>query len=423
MTPARLSLDNAMDGAARPVDARVQADLLQLFLAHWRAALFGLGVITVAVFVVGQPYANTSAWMAWGATLSANTLLQAMICRRMELAATPEEAVDRWLPKLLVNVGINGSLWGAMLILLSASATAILTSACLFNAMLVFCVVTSPGTRLMNWIAAPPIAAAGAIAIVVHGSPGIYALGYVALIGVVVVFGLKLNAELCATLMARYHAEGLAALLRQQQDLLIESEHQRTLLLERERLTRDMHDGLGSALAYSLAAVERGEVRPAQLGTTLRECIDDLRLVISSLGPDGSDLVAMLASSRERLQRNVDAAGLRFEWAMGDLPPLNWMGPSQSLHVLRMVQEALANAVRHAGAQKVRFDARAIDDEIEITVTDDGTGFDAAAVHGGRGLQSLASRARLLGGQLRVDSKVGGGTRIRLRIPAVQHAQ
>jgi signal transduction histidine kinase len=420
MTPAP-ALDSAMDVLSRPVDARTQADLLQLFLAHWRAALFGLGVLTVAVFVVGQPYAPASAWMAWGAVVSANTLWQAMICRQMEIAETPQKAVERWLRRLLFNLSLNGGLWGLMPILVSGSTTAALTSACLFNTMVLFCIATSPGTRTMNWIAAPPIGALGAIAIHLHGSPDVVALGYVALTSVMVVFGLKLNSELCATLVARYDAEALAALLRQQQDRLIESEHQRTLLLERERLTRDMHDGLGSALAYSLAAVERGEVRPAQLGTTLRECIDDLRLVISSLGPDGSDLVAMLASSRERLQRNVDAAGLRFEWAMGDLPPLNWMGPSLSLHVLRIVQEALANAVRHAGAQKVRLDARAIDDEIEITVTDDGTGFDAAAVRGGRGLQSLASRAGLLGGQLRVDSKVGDGTRIHLRIPAVQH--
>jgi signal transduction histidine kinase len=145
--------------------------------------------------------------------------------------------------------------------------------------------------------------------------------------------------------------------------------------------------------------------------------------VISSLGPDGSDLVAMLASSRERLQRNADAAGLRFEWAMGDLPPLSWIGPSQSLQVLRIVQEALANAVRHAGASKVRVDAGVTGDAIEIAVADDGSGFDAAAVQPGRGLQSMTSRARLLGGQLWVGSRVGDGTRIQLRIPSLRNEQ
>jgi signal transduction histidine kinase len=413
-------IDGRKKASAGSSDERIQADLLRLFLAHWRAALIALGVVTAAVFVVGKPYASTSMWTIWAVTIGANTLWQASICRLMELAATPLEAVERWLPWLLVNLGINGALWGLFPILVAGSTTTVLTSACLFDAMLLYCVATSPGTRTMNWIVAPPMGALGAVAILLHGAPSLFALGYVALAGVISAFGLQLNSALTNTLRARYDAEGLAAQLRQQQDRLVESEHQRTLLIERERLTRDMHDGLGSALLASLVAVERGEVRPVELGTLLRECVDDLRSVISSLEPDGNDLVAVLASSRERLQRNVDAAGLRFEWVMGDLPPLAWMGPSQSLHVLRIVQEALSNAVRHADAASVRFEARALGSEIEISVADDGSGFDTAAIHAGRGLRSLTSRANLLGGHVRIESKDGGGTCIQLRIPVLQ---
>jgi signal transduction histidine kinase len=198
---------------------------------------------------------------------------------------------------------------------------------------------------------------------------------------------------------------------------LLEMERRQSLLLERQRLMRDMHDGLGSTLMSSLALVEQGELTSTQVGDALRECIDDLRLVIDSLEPIGHDLVALLAMLRYRLGRRLEAAGLEMEWQVDELPLLPWLEPPQALQVLRLLQELLANVLRHAQARHVRVGARTVADAVEVTVADDGVGFDPAAVTSGRGLRYLKDRAGYLQAELTLDSRAGQGTRALLRLP------
>ena len=197
---------------------------------------------------------------------------------------------------------------------------------------------------------------------------------------------------------------------------LVEVERERALLLERQRLTRDMHDGLGSALAASLVAVERGDVQPARLAASLRECIDDLRTVLDSLDPMEHDLVALLATLRHRMERRLEAAGIRSVWRMAELPPLEWLGPSEALHVMRIVQEVLNNAIRHSHATSIRFATEALAGTVEVEIADNGIGFDRAALRAGRGLGHLEQRAAALGAGLMVDSQAGGGTRVVLTL-------
>ena len=139
----------------------------------------------------------------------------------------------------------------------------------------------------------------------------------------------QLSADLAARLVKRE-----AELSRNHQHLR-ELEHAQTLADERERLMRDMYDGLGSALTSSVVLVERGEVQPKALPGRLRECADDLRAVIDSLEPIDNDLVALVAMPRFRIGQRLDAAGVRLDWEMQDLLPLDWMGPTEALQVMR----------------------------------------------------------------------------------------
>lgn len=394
------------------------ADLLHLFLAHWRAALAALAVVTAAVYLLGRHSAPEPAWSTWGGTVGMNTLWQARICWKMEAAPRLSDAVDQFLPGLAASVLANGILWGVFPILVSHASHEALTAAVLCDAMLMFCVATAPATRTLNWIPVPPVAVLGAVAIAMNGESLVYSLGYVTILAVIVTFGLKLNSSLSVALMARREAEDLASQLRDHQERLIESERRETLLLERERLTRDMHDGIGSTLVSCLAAVSRGTLPDLQVRTMLQECIDDLRLVIASLEPGANDMAALLASSRKALQRNVDAGGLQLEWNMGDLPALDWIQPSQSLQILRILQEAVSNSIRHSGATHVRVECRQVDDEeVVIAVSDDGRGFDLEGPHEGRGLPSIARRTRLLEARMDIQSSAGKGTIIRLTLP------
>ena len=205
--------------------------------------------------------------------------------------------------------------------------------------------------------------------------------------------------------------------LQAQHVRLSEAERQQALLLERQRLMQDMHDGLGSSLLSAMVAVEQGSMQQEQVVEVLRECVDDLRLVIDSLEPVGHDLVSLLATMRYRLGKRLQAGGLMLEWDVQDLPPLEWLEPPDALHVLRLLQEALNNVLKHAHASRVRIATRDLGHKVEIRVEDDGQGFDLATAQKGRGLRSQQKRAQRLGGSLHVDSRPGHGTQLSLRLP------
>ncbi|WP_310384670.1 ATP-binding protein [Roseateles sp.] len=208
--------------------------------------------------------------------------------------------------------------------------------------------------------------------------------------------------------------------LQAQHERLREAERQQALLLERQRLMQDMHDGLGSSLLSAMVAVEQGSMDQDKVVEVLRECVDDLRLVIDSLEPVAHDLVALLATMRYRLGKRLQAGGLMLEWDVQDLPLLEWLEPPDALHVLRLMQEALSNVLKHARATRVRMVTRNHGHYVEIRIEDDGDGFDIATAQMGRGLKSQQRRAQRLGGSLRIDSSVGHGTRLSLRLPVTR---
>jgi len=207
------------------------------------------------------------------------------------------------------------------------------------------------------------------------------------------------------------------SVLQAQNAQLREAERQQALLLERQRIMADMHDGLGSSLLSALVAMEQGSMSHEQCVEVLRECVDDLRLVIDSLEPVGHDLVSLLATMRYRLGKRLQAGGLKLDWDVQDLPPLAWLEPPDALHVLRLMQEALNNVLKHAQASRVRMVTRHHGSYVEIRVEDDGAGFDLQTIQHGRGLKSQIKRAQRLGGKLRIDSAPGNGTRLSLRLP------
>jgi signal transduction histidine kinase len=159
-----------------------------------------------------------------------------------------------------------------------------------------------------------------------------------------------------------------------------------------------MHDGLGSNLMSALVLAEQGRLSRDAVAGLLRECLDDLRLVIDSLEPIGNDLVTLLALLRHRLARRLEAAGLNLVWAVDDLPPLDWLTPPEALQVLRIVQEVLNNVLRHAHARQVRIAISRQPDGVRVAIEDDGIGFDPAQTTPGRGLRHLRERAARLGG-------------------------
>ncbi|MBA4193415.1 MAG: histidine kinase [Comamonadaceae bacterium] len=201
------------------------------------------------------------------------------------------------------------------------------------------------------------------------------------------------------------------------------AEQVQMLAQERQRLMQDMHDGLGSSLMSALHAVESGQMSEADVAQVLRECIDDMKLAIDSLEPVQTDLLLLLATLRFRLAPRLQGSGLVLEWAVDDVPRLEWLEPRSALHILRIFQEVLTNIVKHAHASRILVRTSHDATHVTVTVEDNGTGFEpagppvkGAARQRGKGLGNLLHRAAQLQGQARWE-RLPQGTRFSLLLP------
>jgi signal transduction histidine kinase len=214
----------------------------------------------------------------------------------------------------------------------------------------------------------------------------------------------------------------LAATLAQQHAL--ELAHAR--IGERVNLASDLHDGLGGMLVGSIATLER---RPENLSAPellamLKRLRDDLRLIIDATGRhDGARAFGeLLAPLRHRTSQLLDANGIDCRWQVSNIESLE-LPPSQSLDLLRFLQEALTNVLKHSAGRRVDVAVTRAGAELQLSVRDDGRGFvvDGADKGAGAGLRSLRARARRLGAELQLHSRPGE-TQLALRMPVAPAA-
>ena len=196
--------------------------------------------------------------------------------------------------------------------------------------------------------------------------------------------------------------------------------HERELAVaqERQRMMQDMHDGLGSQLLTSLAAVERGALDSRGMAQVLRDAMDDMRLAIDTLSPGHEGLLEALGNLRYRLEPRFRAAGVELTFAYRDLPDQLVIAAEDALQILRVLQESLTNVLKHAGAKAVRVEVSLQPDPVlfVLAVEDNGRGFDPASPAAGRGLSGMRRRAQRIGAALAVTSGERG-TRIVLSYP------
>jgi signal transduction histidine kinase len=199
---------------------------------------------------------------------------------------------------------------------------------------------------------------------------------------------------------------------------LREIEQRQMLSQERQRLMQDMHDGLGSSLVSALRVVEGGRLQDIQVAEVLKSCIDDLKLAIDSMEPVEADLLLLLATLRFRLGSRLESTGITLRWEISDVPTLDWLDPRNALHILRILQEAFANILKHAQASEIRVTTAAGDGWVCVGITDNGRGFavEQALGSGGKGLSNQRRRAQAIGGDVEFESSAAG-TRLTLRLP------
>jgi signal transduction histidine kinase len=210
---------------------------------------------------------------------------------------------------------------------------------------------------------------------------------------------------------------------------LYERSRELSILSERNRLALELHDVVSQKLfSLNLAAeaantlLDRGadEARPQleRVRDLAREALAELRSLIFGLRPaelERDGLEGVLRKEATMLQR-VHGVTVRVD-ADGEPPAVE---PACAGEILRIVEEALHNAVRHAHAHNVTVHIHGADHSLAVHVTDDGTGFDPTdpelrARH--LGLTSMEERARELGGTLTLDASPGRGTFVSLEVP------
>jgi signal transduction histidine kinase len=202
-----------------------------------------------------------------------------------------------------------------------------------------------------------------------------------------------------------------------------ERERAAALARERARLMRDLHDGLGGQLVSIVALSERDTVG-AGIGDAARAALKDLRLVIDSMDDIGGDLMLALASWRDRAAAQLRAHDIALDWhaAPPGLPVYPSLRPWHVIQIVRILDEAVTNAVKHASARHVGVSImtmKVADGECGcIIVTDDGKGFalDGAGRPSSRGLRNMKNRAARCGAELELSSG-DDGTTVRLQLP------
>jgi len=189
---------------------------------------------------------------------------------------------------------------------------------------------------------------------------------------------------------------------------------------ERDRIMREIHDGIGSSLMTALANARHRDESPETIATLTRS-LTDLRIGVDSLEPIGGDVVALLANLRHRMERELRGAGTTFVWKVEACPPLTWLDPVGALHILRILQEAIGNAVSHSGADHIAVRCRSKDHEgragIRIEIADGGSGFLPTSTSRGKGLVNMAARSAALNAVFQCLSAPGTGTVISVWLP------
>ena len=215
-----------------------------------------------------------------------------------------------------------------------------------------------------------------------------------------------------------WQAQQLAADLQHSRERLVTAREE-----ERRRLRRDLHDGLGPALASLTLKVDAARdelgydtqsasVMLNGLKGDIQAAISDIRRLVYDLRPPALDDLGLAASVRLLAER-YQGANLAITCDLPErLPPLP---AAVEVAIYRITAEALTNVVRHAGASACRI-RLTIDDRAELEVSDDGRGTppDAAA---GVGRVSMRERAAELGGECTIASAPGAGTAVRVWLP------
>lgn len=247
--------------------------------------------------------------------------------------------------------------------------------------------------------------------------PIVYLVTVIWLIGSQFLTSLKTSETLARTLQQRVDEK--TAELEKSYETLARTQRKQTLNQERQRIMMDLHDGIGGHLVNTIAYLENNQLKDPTLKAALEGALRDLSFMIDSL-ENNESVTTLLGMFRSRIEPLLESHGIVFKWEIGEEPNMTVKGPSQNLNLLRIIQEAVTNSIKHSGADEITVKT----DDISVCVSDNGRGFDIAKLGrksekaGGVGFISMRKRAADIGAKLDIQSG-DGGTALTLSWPGI----
>lgn len=211
-------------------------------------------------------------------------------------------------------------------------------------------------------------------------------------------------------------------------------ERQYALHMERLRISKDVHDDIGSGLSrISLLSEiaskktyidERAAKDMRNISSLSKELVDNMRDLIWVLNPENTTLDSLVSRMREYTVDYLDGIGVSLVLAFPDVVPATYISREVQRNIFSTVKEAINNCVKHAHAQTIWLTVGLDNELFSIVVKDDGVGFDIAKPgNGGNGLRNMRFRIESVGGKFSICSEHEKGTTIGIEMPVARLRQ
>jgi PAS domain S-box-containing protein len=200
---------------------------------------------------------------------------------------------------------------------------------------------------------------------------------------------------------------------------------------ERTRIARELHDDLSQRMALVQIGIEQmsldspnlsrdAKVRLKDITRAATEISSDIHHLSHQLHPSKLDTLGLVAAVGGYCREFSEQHVFRVHFVHHDVP--HHIPKDVTLCAYRIVQESLRNVMKHSGCQEASVELTGDPSRIELCVSDSGTGFDLESVRGktGLGLISMSERLRLVGGELRIESQTGRGTKVHVLVPLAE---
>lgn len=203
-------------------------------------------------------------------------------------------------------------------------------------------------------------------------------------------------------------------------------------LAERNRIARDLHDsikqhifGINASAAAARAYwqrenLERARAAVEDIERSAQGAQVEMQALLQQLRPAPLENTSLLEALHTQAQALGFRTGAQVQVDLTALPEQDCLVPGTQEAIFRLIQEVFANIARHARARTVWLALRTVEQELCITVRDDGQGFDPARVRSGMGLSHLSERTHALHGSVEISSQPGQGTTVLIAIPLLE---